>query len=325
MFLTGESKMYKRILLISLLLIATGTFLYSEEMHAKKRVSPATSFRPMFTVLGIYMPNNDMMEVDIPYFMPMASFRFTHRFTDFGKKPEFSFVADSQISPLWIKSGAYFDFNPFNFISLSAGGDIGSSWGLDLGFVSMNFIGYYDYENQEYEYYDFLTHWVYDAWVQIALKYDFGALLTKGKTHIMFESSYRSTYKAMTGVENGEIWLNQGSGEEANGFTYNAKAAVKYMIPNKYFKSVGIEGTAWGYYSDCFFYEEYHICQPDFVNLTFALTASANIGYKNQFMLRIPVSGKRDFDCEKDLRPITEPDGRKWEWDGIILTYTHIF
>ncbi|MCR5606495.1 MAG: hypothetical protein K6F69_06745, partial [Treponema sp.] len=251
--------------------------------------------------------------------------KFSHRFTDFRKNPELTFASNVELSPLWFKFGSNFEFKPFSCLSFSIGGSIGTSWGFDLGFLSLDFIGEYDREEKDYESFTPLTHWVYDGWAQVSFKYDIGSLLSSGKQHVIFGSSYKAQYAGMTGVENGEIWKNQGSGEQVNGFSYTATTSMNYMIPHKYFKSIGLTASASGYYSDDFFDEEYRIYDPTFVNLTFALISSASVGYKNHFMLMIPVSGKRDFDCDDNLVPLTEPDGREWIFDGVILTYTHIF
>ena len=44
-------------------------------------------------------------------------------------------------------------------------------------------------------------------------------------------------------------------------------------------------------------------------------------------MLMLPFSGSRAFDSDdKDKQPLLEAKGgRDWSWDGIVLTYTHIF
>ncbi|MCR5764260.1 MAG: hypothetical protein K6G00_12845, partial [Treponema sp.] len=129
----------------------------------------------------------------------------------------------------------------------------------------------------------------------------------------------------MTGVENGHVWMNQGSGCQVNGLSYIASTSLNYMIPHKYLKSIGLSAKASSYFSDSFFDKEYRISDPTFIDYTFALTSSASIGHKNHFMLMIPVSGIRDFDCDEKFIPLTKPSGRKWNFDGIILTYTHIF
>lgn len=288
-------------------------------------VPPATSFNPLLTILGVYMPNNDMIDLAIPYFMPMLGGRFSHRFTEFRKVPELNFVADGELAPLWLRAGAHFAFKPLSFITFAAGGDISTSWGFDLGFLSMDFMGSYDGDKNEYDYFTPFTHWVYDGWASVALQYDIGALFTGGKQHIILGGNYKATYKAMTGIDNGEVWLHQGTGEQANGFSYNANAALTYLLSHNYLKSVGFSASASSYYSDSYFDEKYRVCDPTFVDLTFSLNASGAIGPRNRWMLMVPVSGKRDMAEEKDLRPITEPDGRKWQMDGIILTFTHVF
>ena len=266
-----------------------------------------------------------MISVKIPYFMPMVQGRFSHRFTQYRKSPELNLIVDGELAPLWLRAGSHLEFKPLPFITLSAGADIGTSWGFDLGFLSMNFIGYYDSDDKKYRSFDPFTHWVYDTWAQIGLNYDLGSLVTSGKQHIVFGANYKLKYAAMTGMDNGEVWMHQGTKEEANGLKYTATAYLNYMIPNKYFNSLGFTASASSYLSESFFDEKYRISDPAFVDLTFALTASASIGYKNRFMLMLPVSGKRDFDCDARYKPLTEPDGRKWAFDGVILTFTHIF
>lgn len=297
----------------------------SKAQNAQAYVPPATSFYPMLTILSVYLPNNDMIDLKIPYFMPMVHGRFSHRFTEFRKNPEVEFIADGEIAPLWLRAGAQFQFKPLPFLSLGVGSDIGTSWGLNLGFLDLDFIGRYDGEKNEYEYFSPFTHWTYDFWANAAVNFDIGSLLTKGKQHFIVGGSYKAIYRGMTGIENKEIWLDSGIGENANGLSYSATANMNYIVPNKYFNSVGFSATASGYYSESFFDEKYRVSDPTFVNLTFTLNASASIGPKNRFLLMLPVSGKRNFCDDKNLRPITEPNGRKWQWDGIILTFTHIF
>ncbi|MBR1402654.1 MAG: hypothetical protein IJ558_00580 [Treponema sp.] len=318
----------KRTILTLTALLFLATTLSAEEAAAPQPhayTPPATTFLPMLTLLGVYMPNNGIIDVNVPYVMPMLQARFSHRFTDFGAKPELTFIADGELAPVWLRAGAHFDFKPLSFLTFSAGGDMATSWGMDLGFLDFDFIGRYDRTSREYDAFTPFTHWVYDGWAQVALTYDIGGAISGGKQHIVFDASYRAQYSGMTGIKNGEVWMHQGESERANGLSYTATAALNYQIPHQYFKSVGASAKASGYYSDCFFDEEYRACDPTFVDLTFALTATARIGYKNHFMLMVPFSGKRDFDCDDALRPLTAPDGRKWSLDGVILTFTHIF
>ncbi len=304
---------------------ANGRSSSDQASSAKKREPPKTMFNPMLTILGVYLPNSDMISVKIPYFMPMLQGRFSHRFTDYNQIPELSFIADGEVAPLWFRAGTHISFKPLSFLTFSAGGDIGTSWGFDLGFLSMDFIGKYDSEKKDYETFTPFTHWVYDFWAQIGLNYDIGALLTSGKQHIVFTGTYRAKYAAMTGVENGEVWMHQGSKEQANGPVWLANASLNYALRHKYIKSIGFSASASSYFSDSFYDEKYRISDPTFVDLSFALTSSASIGPKNRFMLMIPVSGKRDFDCDAELKALTAPEGRKWAFDGVILTFTHIF
>ncbi|WP_407426576.1 hypothetical protein [Treponema sp.] len=322
----------KRIILTLAAIFSLSTGIFAEENDSapaeqtpKSYTPPATSFLPMLTLLGVYMPNNGIIDVNIPYVMPMLQARFSHRFTDFNAKPEFSFIADGELAPVWVRAGGHFDFKPFSPVTLSLGTDISTSWGLNLNFLEFDFIGKYSRSRAEYESFSPFSHWVYDFWAQAAFKYDIGSAFSGEKHHIVFDAAYRAQYTAMTGVSNGEVWMHQGESERANGFTYKATAALSYQIPHKYLKTVGASACAEGYFSDKFFDEEYRISDPTFVDLTFALTATASIGWKNHFMLMVPFSGKRNFDCDDALRPLTAPEGRKWSVDGVILTFTHIF
>ncbi|MCR5763557.1 MAG: hypothetical protein K6G00_09275, partial [Treponema sp.] len=152
---------------------------------------PKTVFVPMITVMGAYLPNSDMLDVNIPFFMPMLQAHFSHQFTDSGKNPELTFVSDAELSPLWLKIESNFEFKPLPFISLSAGGSIGTSWGADLGFLSIDFIGEYDSQKKEYNYFSPFSHWVYEGWAQVGFMYDLGSLFFSGKHHLVFDASYR--------------------------------------------------------------------------------------------------------------------------------------
>jgi hypothetical protein len=52
-------------------------------------------------------------------------------------------VGTVEFSPVWLRSGAYFSVVPFSFLTVSAGGDAGTSWnfflsGLDIQSSGVN-------------------------------------------------------------------------------------------------------------------------------------------------------------------------------------------
>lgn len=311
----------KHIALLLLLASLATAAIAEDTEQARSYTPPATMVIPMVSLVGGFIP-----ESKTPFVSPMLQARFSHRFTDFQKTPELTLNAEGRIAPVEMQMGASFSAKLFNFATLSAGGDVSTSWGLHIGPLDLDLIGSYDYAKKRYEYFSPLTHWVYDLWAQCAISYDIGSELSDGKHHVLLNVSYRTQYSAMTGVDDGEMWMNMGMGEQVNGWTYRATAGFSYQFPFKFLKSAGLSASLSGYYSDAPFAARYKDYDGDFVDISVTATAMASIGYKDIFMLLVPVSGKRNLDCDDDdLRPLSKPDGRKWGLDVIMLTYTHLF
>jgi len=288
---------------------------------------PKTMFLPMVTILGVYQPESEIIDAKIPFFMPMAQARFSHRFTEWGKLPELSFNANGELAPVWLNAQASFDIKPFKFLTFSAGGKIGTSWGMDMGFIAFDLIGEYDAEKARYDAFTPFSHWVCEGFLQAAFAYDIGSLLAKEKQHITFKTNFRASYIGMTGVANGEIWMSQGQKGMVNGFCYSVTTSLDYKLPFSFPITTGASANVAGYFSDCFFDEKYKGFDGDFTTITLAATATASITRKDMFMLMIPFSGVRKFDTtDAEKQPLMQiEDGRRWKWGGIVLTYTHIF
>lgn len=283
----------------------------------------------MVTLLGIYLNDNPFSDsgAPVPYVMPMVHARFYHRFTEWQKFPEISFVSSAELAPVWLSGNAELDAKVLPFLTFSVGGAIGTSWGMNLGFIDFEMNGKYNAEKSKYDEFTAFTHWQYSAFIGASLKYDFGALFSGGMQHLTFGADGKISYIGMTGVENGEIWKNLGTCGQVNGLKYDAALSVNYKISVTLPVTVGASAVFSGYFSDRFFDDKYKGYDGDFVTAGFAPTASASLTRKDMLNLIVPFSSRRRFDSsDTNLQPLMQAKGgRKWYWNGVILTYTHMF
>ena len=302
------------------------SFLAFSEVQSR----PKTQFYTMATFVAAYNPSADMIDFDYPYVFPMLSSCFSHRFTDSEAINALSFNLNGTLAPIWLSAAACFDYTPLPFCTLSLGAESGTSWNFALGDLEVNSIGVYNPSVAEYDDVTPFTHWLYSFFVQARFSYDIGKLLSSEKHSLTVSAVYKASYTALSGVENGVMWKEMFSCEQVNGFRYNAMLNLSYKVPNPYLRAVSFTASADGYFSESYFDDEYESYDKTFMNIKLAPTLSGGIGYKDVFTLSFPFSARRKYDentgeDEKDYKPLLKSDGREWTWNGVMLTYTHIF
>ena len=124
------------------------------------------------------------------------------------------------------------------------------------------------------------------------------------------------------------MWKYMFMGEQVNGLKYDVSATLAYGLPFKFLRSASVTGRFTGYFSDSFFDEKYSNYDATFCDISITPSLMAGIGRKDIFVLAVPFGTKRNYiggDDDKDDEPLLKSDGRKWLWNGVMLTWTHIF
>ena len=106
------------------------------------------------------------------------------------------------------------------------------------------------YKQQDFDAYKNLTpfnHYFLSAYLGATFQFDVAALWPGDWHHIVFLVDWKNEYTALTGVEKGEIWKWQNSGNRANGWTYTTNFVLGYQMPIV-LSLVGLNAEITGHY-----------------------------------------------------------------------------
>jgi hypothetical protein len=138
--------------------------------------------------------------------------------------------AVAEVSPVSANAVGEVKLTPIAFLSLFAGGSIGSGWNIPIGNgLRMNErSGTHDRE---------LTGGPLDGAVWFfraggAFQFDLGAFVPGEWTHVVFLTSHEAKYRALTSASSDESWLYEAdAGENRNGWNYYGSYFLGYKMP----------------------------------------------------------------------------------------------
>lgn len=291
--------------------------------HIAAYTLPKDTFFVALTTIAAYNPNNEMFDFKYPYALPLLNALYTHRFINEEEGQTLSANIGANLAPVWLNASADIRYSPWKPVTLTLGAEGGTSFNMSLGSLDLQSLAVYDSNSCSYDSLTPFLHYRYALYAQAALSFDIGSFTLSG--------NYRASYVGMTGVEDGEMWKYMFSKENVNGFRYDAAATISYRLQGALVKTAGVTATASGYFSDSFFASRYENYDATFTSMTLTPTISLGWSRKDFLSISSPFASSRDFcretdgDDDADFTPFTASDGAKWSWNGILLTYTHVF
>ena len=134
----------------------------------------------------------------------------------------------AEITPVSINLCSSATFTPVPFLVFSAGAQIGEGW--DIGDVFT--CGMSKYNTSTYEY-ESLTgqSFFYKGWAQATFQFDVGALVPGDWTHVQMMASYQAYYESLFGLNPGDIWAWNCSGNRLVAPKEYTNIILAYAMP----------------------------------------------------------------------------------------------
>ncbi len=228
-----------------------------------------------------------------------------------------------EISPVTLRPSVQFEFLPVPFLILNAGASIGTGWNI-LGFDGF---GVYNTSLTDYEDLKPFRHYFYDAWMGGTLQFDTGILWPGEWTHVVLQVGYEVKREAVTGVDDGEIWVWMESENHANGFLYTMTAFLGYQMPWR-LNLLGVMFLAKGHFDGSDYGDYDATFDGSFRTYTFNMLANLKLNASNSIAFLGVFNSRRSFDSrhsKETEEPILRKTGREWFVDGISFRWEHLF
>ena len=226
-----------------------------------------------------------------------------------------------ELTPVSIKPGFEVSFTPLPFLVFATGVETGTGWSM-LGFKGM---GSYNASTGSYDNFTPFTHWYYNFYAQGTFQFDTGALIPGDWTHVVMMATYQLNYKGMSGMDAGQVWLWQNSGNKVNGLGYYASIILAYQMPLPLYR-VGVWAEFEGHYSDDYAasYKDY---DGKFMDISISPLLQFQFTPNDTLATVFGFSSRRIYESydssvsECSLKTV----GREWYFKRIALSYSHSF
>lgn len=239
------------------------------------------------------------------------------------KGAEVEFTGSFEVSPLSIRPELKAEFTPVPFLVFGAGGSIGTGWN-PLGFDGMSV---YNSAKAEYEALTPFAHYYYELWASATFQFDLGAVVPGDWSHVVMLASYQWIYKAITGVEDGEIWEWQVVPGDANGWQYYVTGVLGYKMP-LVLSMVGFMGEFYGHYDRADYAKRYRAFDGEFMWIDLSLLLEFKLNEKNTLKTLFTFEADRSFATPHESaaeEPLLVKTGREWSFYRIALVWDHEF
>lgn len=228
-----------------------------------------------------------------------------------------------EISPLSIRPALKAEFTPVPFLVFDAGGSVGTGWN-PLGFNGMSI---YNPAKAEYEALTPFKHYYYDLWATATFQFDLGAVIEGDWNHLVMLASYQWIYKAITGVDDGEIWEWQVIPGEANGWQYYVTGVLGYKMPLT-LSMIGFMAEFYGHFDRADFAKRYKGFDGEFMWIDLSFLMEFKLSKKDDLKALFTFEGDRSFATpheSSDEEPFLVRTGREWSFYRIALSWEHNF
>lgn len=227
-----------------------------------------------------------------------------------------------ELSPLSIKPGINASFTPLPFLVFSAGAEIGTAWSV-IGLQGMALSdGISAYENLP-AFQDYYTRY----WAQGVFQFDTGAVWAGDWNHVQIQYTYRAYYDGIIGLDKGDIWMWQATGNKANGLKNYQCLILAYQMPLMISRA-GIMFEFEGHYGK----ENYGpLCNGyngNFKEISIVPMAQFSFTKNDTLSVILGFSSRRSFVQEHEdsfYEPYLTFAGREWYFKRIAFSYTHRF
>jgi len=232
-------------------------------------------------------------------------------------------TAGLELSPLSIRPLIKAEFTPVPFLVFGAGGTIGTGWN-PLGYNGMSI---YNDVKHEYEALSPFKNYYYDFWASATFQFDLGAVIEGDWNHLVMLASYQWIYKAITGVDDGDIWEWQVIPGEANGWQYYVTAVLGYKMP-LVLDMIGFMAEFYGHYDRSDFSKKYRDFDGEFMWVDLSVLFEFAFNKTNTLKTLFTFEADRSFSVDHESsneEPFLKRVGREWSFYRIALIWNHDF
>ena len=229
----------------------------------------------------------------------------------------------SEITPVHIKPGVDFTFQPLPFISFSTGASTGLGW-IAMG---LNGMSVYNTDKKEYSYANSFEHVYYKFYATGTFMFDTGAIIQRDWSHVVMLANYTVFYEGLSGMGKGDLWEWLLIKHKANGFQYETKIILGYQMPLK-LKLAGIITELSGHFNGSDYGDFDENFDGSFMTVKFSPFVQIEFSKKTMLSALIDISSTRSFEQEYDEQdevPFLTTSGREWFCNRIAFSIKHYF
>lgn len=231
-----------------------------------------------------------------------------------------------ELSPVSLCPSVSVSFTPIAFLVVTTGVKIGSGW----TFTPMNIdgMGSYDSLTHSYDALSPFSSLYHSIWFEGLFQFDLAALIPGEWNHVVFAASYKPFYEGITkGGENGNPWLWQGAGENANAWQYYSNIILAYQMP-LVVQTVGVQTELESFYNTDCFASQYASWNPTFTTISINPLVNLQFSKNQNLIIQLGFSSRRSFtesssSAENDLEKVYE--SREWYFKRLALSYSFSF
>lgn len=239
------------------------------------------------------------------------------------REAEFQWATGLEVSPVTVRALLDCRFTPLPFLILKAGASLGTGWNA----FGLDGLGVYDKDLADYEGLTSFSNDYYDLWAGGTLQFDTGILFPGEWTHVVMQLNGTVQREAVTGVDNGEIWIWMESENHANGALFEASAFLGYQMPLPV-NLVGILFEVSGHFDGSDYGDYDATFDGDFRDMDCSLMANIAWNASNSITFLARLDSRRSYDTphsDKSEEPLLQKTGREWYFDGILFRWEHHF
>lgn len=228
-----------------------------------------------------------------------------------------------EISPVTLMPQFFVAFTPIAFLKFTASAKVGTGWNL----IGINGMGDLVTPEAGYEILPPFKHYFYEFRLSNLFQFDVGAIIPGDWTHVVMQASYDILYTGLSGVENGNPWIWQASGEKANGWNYYSQIILGYQMP-LVLQTVGLQFELSGYYDSSSFDVEYANWNPEFMRVNINPICILKFNDKHALTIQTRFSSRRGFSADKGESATNfnlDYNGREWWFERIAFSYAYSF
>ena len=231
-----------------------------------------------------------------------------------------------EVSPVSLSPSISVSFTPVAFLVFSSGAKIGSGW--TFAPMNVNGMASYDPLSHSYEALSPFSSMNYSLWFEGLFQFDLAAVMPGDWNHVVFAASYKPFYEGITkGGENGNPWLWQGAGENANAWQYYSNIILAYQMP-LVVQTVGVQTELESFYNTDCFASQYASWNPTFTTISINPLVNLQFSKNQNLIIQLGFSSRRSFtesssSAENDLEKVYE--SREWYFKRLALSYSFSF